>query len=70
MHEVSIQEPELLGRGSTVQFQDPLLPFRVDGGELFYEPIEIGLVAQPKAVDGGGLFPAFWGEGAPDPGGD
>ena len=65
LHEVSIQEPELLGRGSTVQLEDPLLPFRVDGRELLYQPVEVGGVAESKAVDGGRLFPALGRKRAP-----
>ena len=54
LHEVAVQEPELLGRGSTVQLEDPLLPFRVDGRELLYEPVEVGLIPESEAVNGSG----------------
>ena len=65
LHEIAVEEPELFGRGSTVQLEDTLLPLRVDGRELLYEPVEAGRTLESEAVDGGGLFPAFWGGGLP-----
>ena len=51
LHEVSIQEPELFGRGSTVQLEDPLLPFRVDGRELLYEPVKASQLDAVRILD-------------------
>ena len=70
MHQITVEETKLFGRGSTVQLEDPLLPFRVDGRELFYVPVQVGLIAESKALDGGGLFPALGCERAPHLGTD
>ena len=70
MHKITVEETKLLGRGPTVQFQDPFLPFRMNGCELLYEPVEIGGVAKAKAVHSRRLLTAFRGERAPDLGVD
>ena len=70
LHQVTVEETKLLGRGSTVQFQDAFLPFRMNGRELLYEPVEISGVAKAKAVHSRRLLTAFRGERAPDLGTD